>query len=76
MHGNHRKTSGHPGCISKSYATAGITLRIDDHLPQTNVIGRRPSADHVNRGFIATRVETPPQRLPVNRHDLPIGNVM
>ncbi len=47
-----------------------VALRIHHHLPQGDVIGRGPGADHVNGRLAVGGVETASQGLAVDGHDL------
>ena len=46
-------------------------LLVHDDLAQTDVIGGRPGADHVNGCLAAGRVEAAAERLAVDGDDLP-----
>ena len=51
-----------------------VTLRIDDHLTQADVVGSRPGADHVNGRLAAGGVKAAAKGLAVDGHDLACGD--
>jgi hypothetical protein len=53
-----------------------IAFFIHDDLSETDVIGRRPGADHMDRRFAARFVETPTQCFAVDRDELTGGDFM
>jgi hypothetical protein len=53
-----------------------VTGCVDHRLTQADVVRRGPGADQVDRRLARRRVEAPPQRLAVDGHHLPGGDLV
>ena len=53
-----------------------ITLRIDDDLAETDMIGCCPCADHMDRRFATGFVVAATERLTIDRNDLSVTDLL